>query len=140
MADEDETRQREKKEKPEKQKATKSEADDKKSLVGRFLPKIVVAVVVVIFAGAGFTLGRLFAGSPTPQTPGASEQDQSTQVENLEAKGSADGSQESWYYHLDPVVANLDVTDVTRYVRASLTLEVSSEMDEKKARLFLDKK
>ena len=140
MADEDETKQQEKKEKPEKQEASKPEAGDKKSLVGRFLPKIIVAVVVVIFAGAGFTLGRLFAGSPTPQTPGASEQDQSAQVEKLKAEGSAGGSQKSWYYHLDPVVANLDVADVTRYVRASLTLEVSSEMDEKKGTAFLDEK
>jgi flagellar basal body-associated protein FliL len=140
MADADETKQQEIKEKPEKQEATKTEAGDKKSLIGRFLPKIIVAVVVVIFAGAGFTLGRLFAGSRTPQTPGASEQDQSAQVEKLEAKGSADDAQKTWYYDLDPVIANLDVADVTRYVRASLTLEVSSEIDEKKGRLFLDEK
>ena len=140
MADEDETKQQEKKEKPGKQKATKSEASDKKSFVGRFLPKIIVAVVVVIFAGAGFTLGRLFAGSGAPQTTGASEQDQSAQVENLEAKGSADDAQKTWYYDLEPVVANLDVADVTRYVRASLTLEVSSEVDEKKGTAFLDEK
>ena len=143
MADADETKQqekKEKKEKPEKQEATKSEAGDKKSLVGRLLPKIILAVVVVIFAGAGFTLGRLFAGSGAPQTPGASEQDQSAQVEKLEAKGSADDAQKSWYYDLDPVIANLDVADVTRYVRASLTLEVSSEVDEKKGTAFLDEK
>jgi len=137
MADEDDAKQQEK---PEKQEATKTEAGDKKSLVGRFLPKIIVAVVVVFFAGAGFTLGRLFAGSGAPQTPGASEQDQSAQVEKLEAKGSADDAQKTWYYDLDPVIANLDVADVTRYVRASLTLEVSSEVDEKKGTAFLDEK
>lgn len=143
MADTDETKQqgkKEKKGKPEKQEAKKTEAGDKKSLIGRLLPKIILAVVLLSFAGAGFTLGRLFAGSGTSQTSGASEQDQSAQVENLKAKGSADGSQKSWYYHLEPVIANLDVADVTRYVRASLTLELSSEMDEKKGRLFLDEK
>jgi flagellar basal body-associated protein FliL len=137
MADEDDAKQQEK---PEKQEATKTEAGDKKSLVGRFLPKIIVAVVVVFFAGVGFTLGRLFAGSGAPQTPGASEQDQSAQGENLEAKGSADDAQNTWYYDLDPVIANLDVADVTRYVRASLTLEVSSEVDEKKGTAFLNEK
>jgi flagellar basal body-associated protein FliL len=140
MADADETEQQEKKEKPEKQESTKTEAGDKKSLVGRFLPKIIVAVVVVIFAGAGFTLGRLFAGSGAPQAPGASEQDQSAQGENLEAEDSADDAQKTWYYDLEPVVANLDVADVTRYVRASLTLEVSSEVDEKKGTAFLNEK
>ncbi len=137
MADEDDIKQQEKKEK---QEATKSEAGDKKSLIGRLLPGVIIAVVVVIFAGAGFSLGRLFAGSRKPQTPGDSEQDQSAQVKKLEAKSSASDSQKSWYYHLDPVVANLDVADVARYVRASLTLEVSSEVDEKKGTLFLDEK
>ena len=140
MADADETKQQEKKEKPEKQEATKTEAGDKKSLIGRLLPKIILAVVLLFFVGAGFTLGRLFGGSRTSQTSGASEQDQSAQVEKLEARGSADGAQESWYYDLDPVIANLDVADVTRYVRASLTLEVSSEVDEKKGTTFLDEK
>ncbi len=143
MADADETEkqeQPEKPEKPEQQETKKSEAGDKKSLIGRLLPKIILAVVLLVFAGAGFTLGRLFAGSGTSQTSDASEQDQSAQAENLKAEGSEDGSQKSWFYHLEPVVANLDVTDVTRYVRASLTLEVSSEVDEKKGTAFLDEK
>ncbi len=140
MADADETKQQEKPEKPEKQEAKKSEAGDKKSLIGRLLPKIILAVVLLFFAGAGFTLGRMFAGSSTPQTPGDSQQDQSAQVEKLEAKGSADDAQKTWYYDLDPVIANLDVADVTRYVRASLILEVSSEVDEKKGTAFLDEK
>ena len=137
MADADDTKEQEKEEK---QEATKPEAGDKKSLVGRLLPGVTIAVLVVIFAGAGFTLGRLFAGSGAPQTPGASEQDQSAQGENLEAKGSADDAQKTWYFDLEPVVANLDVADVTRYVRASLTLEVSSEVDEKKGTAFLKEK
>ncbi len=146
MADADETKQQEqpekqeKQEQPEQQETKKSEAGDKKSLIGRLLPKMILAVVLLVLAGAGFTLGRLFSGSGSSQTAGASEQDQSDQGEKLQAKGSADGSQNSWFYHLEPVVANLDVTDVTRYVRASLTLEVSSEVDEKKGTAFLDEK
>ncbi|HUU19160.1 MAG TPA: flagellar basal body-associated FliL family protein [Sedimentisphaerales bacterium] len=137
MADEDDTKQQETQEK---QETTKTESSDKKSLVGRFLPWIIIAVVVVIFAGAGLTVGRIFAGSKTSQTPGVSEQDQSAQVENLEAKKSAAGAQKTWYYDLEPVVANLNVTDVTRYVRASLTLEVSPEVDEQKGTAFFDEK
>jgi flagellar basal body-associated protein FliL len=137
MADEDDTEQQETQKK---QETTKAESSDKKSLVGRFLPWIIIAVVVVVFAGAGLTLGRMFAGSSTPQTPGDSEQDQSAQVENLEAKNSKAGAQKTWYYDLEPVVANLDVTDVTRYVRASLTLEVSPEVDEKNGTAFFDEK
>jgi flagellar basal body-associated protein FliL len=58
----------------------------------------------------------------------------------LDAKGSVDDSQNCWYYHLEPVIANLDVDDVTRYVKASLTLAVSSEVDEKDGNVFLDEK
>jgi len=137
MADANDTKEQEKKEK---QEATKPEAADKKSLVGRLLPKIIVAVVVVGFASAGLILGRLFAGSGAPQTPGASEQYRSAQVEKLKAKDSADDDQKTWYFDLEPVVANLDVADVIRYVRASLTLEVSSEVDEKKGTAYLNEK
>ena len=118
----------------------KQEKTEGKASGSGILPWIIVFVVVVLCAGAGFTLGRLFAGSRTPQAPGASEQDQSTQVENLEAKGSAGDSLKTWYFNLDPVVANLDVADVTRYVRASLILEISSEVDEKEGTAFLDEK
>jgi len=137
MAAEDDAKQQETQKK---QEATKTESSDKMSLVGRFLPWIIIAVIVVFFAGAGLTIGRLFAGSGTPQTPGDSEQDQSAQDENLKAKGSAAGTQKTWYYDLEPVIANLNVTDVTRYVRASLTLEVSSEVDEKNGSVFFDGK
>jgi len=140
MADEDNAKQQETQKKQDATKTEKTESSDKKSLVGRFLPWIIMAVVVVLFVGAGLTLGRMFAGSSTPQTSGDSEQDQSAQVESLKAKDSAADTQKTWYYDLEPVVANLDVPDVTRYVRASLILVVSSEVDEKKGRLFLDEK
>jgi flagellar basal body-associated protein FliL len=140
MADEDDAKQQETQKKQDATKTEKTESSDKKSLVGRFLPWIIMAVVVVLFVGAGLTLGRMFADSSTPQTPGDSQQDQSAQVDNLEAKGSAADTQKTWYYDLEPVVANLNVTDVTRYVRASLTLEVSSEVDEQKGTAFFDEK
>ena len=148
MADKDEIKQKETQEKQEKKEdkkgdkkeGKKTEAGEKKSLVIRFLPKVIIVVVVVIFAGAGFTFARLLAGSSTDQTLRASENGQSPDLENIKAKGSEADSQKSWYYHLEPVIANLNVADVTRYVKASLTLEVSSELNEKKGTAFLDEK
>lgn len=137
MADAEEKKQQETQEVKE---DTKKEAGEKKSLVTRFLPKVIIVIVVAIFAGAGFTLARLLAGSPTSQTTGGSEQGRSSQLENIDAKGSGADSQKSWYYHLEPVIANLNVDDVTRYVKASLTLEVSFEVDEKKGTVFIDEK
>jgi flagellar basal body-associated protein FliL len=137
MADADEIKQPEMQEEQEKKEDKKPEAGEKKSLVTRLLPKVIIVVVLVIFAGAGFTLARLLAGSSTSQTSGAFEQGMSP---GLKAKGSEDGSQRSWYYHMEPVIANLDVDDVTRYVKASLTLEISSDVDEKEGKIFLSEK
>ncbi len=147
MADTDDTKQEKEQEKQEekkkksdkqeekkngKQEDAKPEAGDKKSLVSRLLPGLIIAVVVISFAGTGFTLGRLFTGSDVPES---SEQDKSAQVEDAD-----DSTVKGWYYDLEPVIANLDVPDVTRYVRASLILEVSSDMNQSEGTAFFDEK
>jgi flagellar basal body-associated protein FliL len=143
MADKEEIKQQEtpekeeKKDKKGKKDDKKTETGEKKSLIARFLPKVIIVVVVGVFAGAGFTLARLLAGSPASQTNGGAEQGQS---ENMDENGSGDDSGKSWYYHLEPVIANLDVDDVTRYVKASLTLEISVDVDEKEGTAFIDEK
>ncbi len=142
MADTDETKEQEKQEdsEQEKQEDSKAGKSGEKSSRGRFLQWIIMAAVVVLFIGAGFGLSRLVTGSGTTEIAGASEQDQSVQVEDLTVAGSAAGSQKTWYYHLEPVVANLDVPEATRYIRVSLTLEISSEVDEKKGVSFIDER
>jgi len=124
------------------QEDAKTEMSDKKSLVTRFLPWIIIFVVVLICACAGLSVGRLFAGSGKSEAaePG-SESDASAQLKDLKADNeSADDSAKVWYYDLDPVMANLNEPTVTRYVRASLTLEMSADMDVKKSTAFLDEK
>jgi flagellar basal body-associated protein FliL len=134
MADEGDIKEQGKKE------DSKAEKPDKKSSIRRLLPWIILAAVVVVSAGAGFGLSRLFAGSGADETAKSPPQDHQTQAENLKATGSATGLQKTWYYDLEPVVANLDEPNVTRYVRTVLTLEMSLEMDEKKGKDFLDEK
>jgi flagellar basal body-associated protein FliL len=139
MADADDIKEQEE---PKEPKDPKAEKSDKKSLIARFLPWIIIFVVVLICAGAGLSVGRLFAGSRTPEADeSGSESGASAQTEDLKANNdSAEGSGEVWYYDLDPVVANLNEPSVTRYVRASLTLEMSADMDIKKGTAFLDEK
>jgi flagellar basal body-associated protein FliL len=97
-----------------------------------------MVVVVLICAGAGLSVGRLFAGSDTSEVTGSdSKPDEPAQADGLKAD---DDSAKVWYYDLDPVVANLNEPTVTRYVRASLTLEMSADMDVKKGTVFLDEK
>lgn len=148
MADADDIKEQEVQEEQEgqegkeEQKKPKAEKSDKKSLIARFLPWIILFVVVLICAGAGLSVGRLFAGSGTPEAAESdSGSDASAQIEDLKAdNGSAEDYTKVWYYDLDPVVANLNEPTVTRYVRASLTLEMSADMDVKKGTVFLDEK
>jgi flagellar basal body-associated protein FliL len=128
---------KDKKEKPEKKEEAKSEGGEKKSFISSFLPGIIIGLVVVSFAGAGFTLGRIFGGSSAPQT---SEVSKNAQSKNPGDKDSEGGSQNSWYYHMEPVIANLNVSDVTRYVKASLTLEISDEINQEEFSVFLEEK
>lgn len=140
MADADDTKNQEdsKQEKDNK----KADEGDKKSLIGSLLPWIIMAVAVAVCAGAGLGLGRLLAGPGQPETAEPSQQAESAQASQfaeIKADSSAAG-QKTWYYELEPVVANLDVPGVTRYVRATLILEISSEVDQKKGVGFIENK
>lgn len=136
MADTDEIQEQQEQNEP------AIEKGGKRSLVGRLLPWAVLVVVVAVCAGAGFGLGRLFAASRNPEASGTkSTQDASSQMDDLKADGDLEnGPKTVWYYDLEPVVANLNEPSVSRYVRASLTLEISNEVDEKKGTAFLDEK
>ena len=149
MADEDVTKKQEPKEQKEpkepkeqkEQKDSNAEKTDEKTSGGGALPWIIMAVTVLVCAGAGLGLGRLFAGSPTPQTDEPPAQKVSAPIEDLKTDAdSTTDTPKAWYYDLDPVVANLDVPGVTRYVRASLTLEISPEIDKEKGSIFFEEK
>ncbi|MHC4159426.1 MAG: flagellar basal body-associated FliL family protein [Planctomycetota bacterium] len=120
--------------------ADKAEKTDEKAAGSRLLPWILTAAIVLVFAGAGFGLGRFLAGSRTPKTAEPSQENNAAGEIDLKADSSSADSQKGWYYVLNPVVANLDVPGVTRYVRATLILEISAEVDEKKCIPFLEQK
>ncbi len=129
-------------ERQEEQQKPKAEKSGKISLVVRLLPWIIMAVVVLVCSGAGFSVGRLFAdpGTPEADVSGPGPDAQNLPDDLMADNDSADGAGKVWYYDLDPVVANLNEPTVTRYVRASLTLEMSADMDVKNGTVFLDEK
>ena len=135
-----------KKEKQEDSKAKKSNKEakkgGKKAPVGGILPWIIMAVVIALCAGAGLGLGRLLASSSKAETIESSQQDESAQAKSiiLKVDDSTTDSQKTWYYDLEPVVANLDVPGATRFVRAALILEINPQVKEKQGRDFLDDK
>jgi flagellar basal body-associated protein FliL len=122
-------------ERQEEQQKPKAEKSGKISLVVRLLPWIIMAVVVLVCAGAGFSVGRLFAdpGTPEADVSGPGPDAQNLPDDLMADNDSADGAGKVWYYDLDPVVANLNEPTVTRYVRASLTTVF---LDEKKPLLI----
>ena len=137
MADADDTKEKEE------QEDLEAETTDEKTSGRRILPWIIMFVVVVLCGGAGFLLSQFFGGYNTPGTAELSQEDEPAQVGYLEvdkADGSAADSQRAWFYDLEPVVANLNVPGVTRYVRAALTLEMSSELEKEKGLVFLEEK
>ena len=128
----------------EKQNDTKQQESGEKTSTKSYLKWIIMAVVVIFCAGAGFGLGRLFGGSasgPSPSGPAAdspqSEPTDTPAAGGLSATQSASGG---WYYDFEPVVANLNEPGATRYIRVTLTLQISTELDSKKGIALLEEK
>ncbi len=134
MADADETKGRQE------QADAKAEKSDKKSSSRRLLPWMTMAVIVVVCAGVGFVLGRFLGGPSATQAAGTAQQTQQANAQLLGTDDSAAQLEHTWYYDLEPVVANLDDPGVTRYVRVALTLQVSNEVPQKKGVAFLTEK
>ena len=142
IKEQEEPQEQQEQEEQQEQKEPEAGKSAKKSLVARLLPWVVMIAVVGFCAGGGFSLGRLFAGSRTTEAADSDPNSvEASQTEVLNADiDSGKGSGKVWYYDLDPVVANLNEPTVTRYVRASLTLEISPELDVKEGTVFLDQK
>jgi len=125
--------------KAEKQQEIPQEKAGQQSGSGGLMQWAVMAVIVVVCAAAGFFLARIFAGmrgtEPVEATP-----NESAPIEELLSSKPAASADEVWYYDMEPVVANLDEPGVRRYVRATLTLAVSVELDQKKGQAFLEDK
>lgn len=138
MADEDGVKNQEQ----EKQQDSKQDSGDKKTSGPPLLLIIIMLVVAIICAGAGFGLGRLF-GSPSTIETAQTAKDKSTESVDLTVNPSDLTGAESkgtWYYPLDPVVANLNEPSVTRYVRATLIMEVDAQINKKKGTAYIEEK
>lgn len=96
---------------------------------------IIIVAVVVIFGGCGF--GACWFLKTRKTTTPTQSVGQSTPAKMESIASDTASTANTWFYDLEPVVANLDVPGVTRYVRVSLKLEMSSKVDQKKGENFL---
>lgn len=96
-----------------------------------------MAGIIIISAGAGAGLAKLFAGGKRPE--------QLQQADKKPAAPAASelivsGNQKSWYYDMDPIIANLNEPSVTRYIRITITLEMSEKVNAEKGKAFISEK
>ena len=83
---------------------------------------------------------QLLAAVGTGPNESGLESGDSNQADGAKANDdSVDDPDKVWYYDLEPVVANLNEPSVTRYVSASLTLQMSSELEQNEGTELLDK-
>ncbi len=115
------------------------EAQAKKGAVGKVIPWLVPILAIVVCAGIGFIIGRLFGTRGGAQTVAAAEQPGVSEAALSPAPPETSDTGPSWYYDLDPVIGNLNEPGVVRYVRLGLTLEVSG-MSEKNGTSFFEQK
>jgi flagellar basal body-associated protein FliL len=135
MADKDDTKKQDSKEQE------KMEKSEKKSLIKRIFPILIIIIVVCLCAGAGFGLGRFLGPEQSEPSETDSGIGESENTENTRADIDAeDDSKDIWYYDLEPVVANLNEPSVARYVSITITLQIGSGLSERDGRALIDKK
>lgn len=101
---------------------------------------VIMGVIIVVLAGSGFVLGRLFAAPGSSEASESTQEDSTAQDQELELEDSSKASKDTWFYDLEPVVASLDEPSLTRYVRATLTLEINSALIQKDGEKLIEKK
>lgn len=125
-------------EKVEKGQAAEPPLPANKGAVAKMLPLLVVCGTVVVFASAGFLVGRLFGTRGPAQTASANEPPAAEPpLKDLDPVKDKD---EGWFYELEPVIANLDEPGSTRYIRITLILEITKAWDQAEATPILDQK
>lgn len=123
------------------QEDNKTEKGEKKSLISRLLPILIIVFVMGFCACAGLFLGRMLGGpSSTQAAESDANQVEPTQPTEKAESNSADSSEGVWYYDLEPVVANLNEPNVARYISISITLQISSDLSEKSGRSRIEQK
>ena len=122
------------------ERSSESLAQQAKGAMSRIMPWLIALVVVIVCGGAGFAVGRLFGARGKAQTVSAAEKTEPVVSASSKEAAAGASSEASWYYDLEPTVANLNEPGVTRYVRVALTLEMGNGLGDKEGLPLLDQK
>jgi len=119
----------------------KEQATGRRPLSGGMFLWAIVGSMLVAGSIGGFALAQLLAGSdPTP--PPSTEPAPAVPTKSFDdllAASPADTA--AWPFDIkDAIIANLDEPGVTRYLRVSITLLLSPDVDPEKGQAYLEKK
>jgi len=133
MAEQDEQEQQDQEPKPEKRSRNKKE---------NIIAGSVFGGIILVFALSGFFLGEVLVKTLRPDPMVAAQFLNSSQSEQSAQASEEDSSDpgKTWFYDLEPVVANLDEPGATRYIRATLKLEILNSLTEKEGEELLKEK
>ncbi|MHC4291415.1 MAG: flagellar basal body-associated FliL family protein [Planctomycetota bacterium] len=99
---------------------------------------LILGAVTLAGSTGGFALSQLIGGTIPTDLEVVDEA--AGQDDAINAMLAEQADQIPWVEEFEPVLANLDEPGVTRYVRVTITLEMSPELDEIKGREFLGTK
>ena len=99
---------------------------------------LILGAVTLAGSTGGFALSQLVGESAPTDVEAVDEAADADEAINAMLAEQTD--QMPWVEEFEPVLANLDEPGVTRYVRVTITLEMSPELDEIKGREFLGTK
>ncbi len=108
------------------------------SKIMKFLPYIIIVLVVAAASVGGIALAQLMAG-PRVEPEQVTEEETGPKDFDAFLDAKVDESK-TWVKELTPVVANLDEPGVTRYVRATIAIEFSADMDQVRGEVYVDDK
>lgn len=100
---------------------------------------IILIVIVALCAGSGFFVGRLIAGSSSAKADKPSQENEQT-AETVSDDLQTEPNDNIWYYDLEPIVANLDVPGLTRFVRVIITLQIHNDLGRVEGKKLLEEK
>jgi flagellar basal body-associated protein FliL len=99
---------------------------------------LILAIVVLAGGVGGLALSMRMGGKASAEPNIAEAVPAEPAFDPLKAKTD---TQKPWLFtKMDPIVANLDEPGVTRYVRVSVILELSSKLDSINGEVFLEEK
>lgn len=106
---------------------------EEKSSRSSLMMWLLTAGIILGCAVGGFALSQLLVSSGPKEAVADVVEEKPSDF--FESQKSTDG--EPWQFDLEAVIGNLDEPGVTRYLRVSVTLVMSPEMDKAKGKVFI---